>query len=215
MSVINLSFPTPPSPEAPLFPAGFGYLIPRSVKKEMNPHQVLGVIFDSDVMPGVDDTISAKPTTTPTPSPVTESIESTEAKAEETQLQTKISVLLGGSYWLPLPSATPSPLPTSTELKQAALSTLALHFPSTNFPPPLAIKTSTHIQCIPQPPIGHHLNMKEFGRKLREAGRVGVVGGGTGAVGVNGAVKAAWEVGSSFAESLEGGQVKTGVEMWE
>lgn len=31
---------------------GFGYLIPRTVSKDRNPHQVLGVVFDSDMLGG-------------------------------------------------------------------------------------------------------------------------------------------------------------------
>jgi len=73
------------------------------------------------------------------------------------------------------------------------------------------------------------------------AGKIGIVGGGFAAVGVNGAVKAAWEVGTAFAEevnevyradgenekgveTLKGEKklkkgvkkaVRTGMEMWE
>jgi protoporphyrinogen/coproporphyrinogen III oxidase len=41
---VNLWFPEPN-----LKPPGFGYLIPRSVKEELNPHHALGVFFDSDI----------------------------------------------------------------------------------------------------------------------------------------------------------------------
>ena len=41
---VNLWFPEPN-----LKPPGFGYLIPRSVSKELNPHHALGVFFDSDI----------------------------------------------------------------------------------------------------------------------------------------------------------------------
>jgi len=81
-----------------------------------------------------------------------------------------------------------------------------------------------------------------FSKKLlnpEKGGNVGVVGGGFAAVGVNGAVKAAWEVGRGFGEGInelfeeEGGvgeetekgerrtrkgvkkAVRTGMEMWE
>lgn len=188
VSVINLAFPSP-SPESPLFPPGFGYLIPRSVPTPMNPSNVLGVIFDSDVMPAVD------------------------TSAESLDL-TKISVLLGGSYWL---DGAPSPLPSHDQLVQSALDTLSLHFPTTSFPSPTYTMSHTHLNCIPQSPVGHSTYMKEFRRRLERMGKTAVAGGGTGAVGVNGAVKGAWEVGTSFAESVENGggkKVLTGVEMW-
>ncbi|KAH8177585.1 flavin containing amine oxidoreductase domain-containing protein [Sarocladium implicatum] len=41
---VNLWFPEPN-----LKPPGFGYLIPRSVKEDLNPHHALGVFFDSDI----------------------------------------------------------------------------------------------------------------------------------------------------------------------
>ena len=50
--------------------SGFGYLIPKSVPLEQNPHRALGVIFDSDAMPGQD--------------------------ARE---GTKVTVMLGGHWW--------------------------------------------------------------------------------------------------------------------
>ncbi|KAK0383266.1 hypothetical protein NLU13_9179 [Sarocladium strictum] len=41
---VNLWFPEPN-----LKPPGFGYLIPRAVSEEVNPHHALGVFFDSDI----------------------------------------------------------------------------------------------------------------------------------------------------------------------
>ncbi|GAA6027131.1 hypothetical protein JCM8097_002416 [Rhodosporidiobolus ruineniae] len=72
VSVVNLAFPRPPASSPPLFPPGFGYLIPRTVPSSHNPHHTLGVIFDSDVMPGVDDSADL----------------------------VKITCILGGAYWL-------------------------------------------------------------------------------------------------------------------
>lgn len=50
---------------------GFGYLIPRSTPPSHNPHKALGVVFDSDSMPGLLDAPD----------------------------QTKLSVLLGGHQY--------------------------------------------------------------------------------------------------------------------
>ncbi|GAA5822559.1 hypothetical protein JCM3770_006311, partial [Rhodotorula araucariae] len=128
-----------------------------------------------------------------------------------------------GSYWL---DQHPPPLPSHDELVSAARETLALHFAQTSLPAPTHAFSSTHRECIPQVPPGSAPAFKAFGARLRKAGNVAVVGGGFGAVGVNGCVKAAWEVGSSFAEALNKGRegeagaqaarvVRTGTELWE
>jgi oxygen-dependent protoporphyrinogen oxidase len=168
----------------------------------LNPHQALGVIFDSDVMPDVDSSSSLG--------------------------LTKLSLLLGGSYWL---DRRPPPRPSHDDLVKAALETLRLHFPDRTFPEPVHAFTHTHVECIPQVPPGFMPAFRAFGDRLREAGNVAVVGGGFAAVGVNGCVKAAWEIGSAMAGALnaqaEGKEVqgtvrkavsrtvKTGTEMWE
>ncbi|BGP40042.1 oxygen-dependent protoporphyrinogen oxidase [Rhodotorula kratochvilovae] len=197
VSVVNLSFPAPPPDAPPLFPPGFGYLIPRTVPASHNPHSALGVIFDSDVQPDVDSSRTAG--------------------------LVKVSLLLGGSYWL---DRHPLPSPSHDKLVAAARETLALHFPATEFPAPTHAFTSTHRECIPQVPPGSGPAFQAFGERLKRAGNVAVVGGGFGAVGVNGCVKAAWEVGRSFAEALNEGRddeagekaarvVRTGTELWE
>lgn len=189
VSVVNLAFARPPPSSAPLFPPGFGYLIPRSVPASANPHQVLGVIFDSDVMPGVDDS------------------------AEEGLV--KISLLLGGSYWL---DCQPPPDLPHEALVEAAMTTLRLHLPKSAFPSPAYAFTHTHRDCIPQVPVGYFEEVRALGGRLRgvEGAKVAVVGGGVAGVGVNGAVKAAWEVGESFALNANmGGLTCTGTEAWE
>lgn len=205
VSVINLSFPSPSPPEPPLFQSGFGYLIPRTIKKDKNPFGALGVIFDSTVMPSLDPFPSPTSSATPPPLP-----------------QTKISLLLGGSHWLS-PNPLPNPFPPSpSTLLSAALTTLSLHFPNKTFPPPSNILTSTHINCIPQLPVGHPILLQKVDKALKELNRVGtakigVLGGGTGVVGINGAVLGGWEVGTGFAKDIEGvkEEVKTGLERWE
>lgn len=180
---MNLAFPA----SADLFPRGFGYLIPRSVTAARNPHHALGVIYDSDVMPSLDSSEAAG--------------------------LTKVSMLLGGSYWLDKVPAAPS----HETLVGWAMDTLRLHFPDKTFPEPLYTLSHTHADCIPQVPVGYFKEMRALGERLRATGDVAVAGGGTGTIGVNGAVKGAWEVGSSFGEhvSTGSGPVLTGVEMWD
>ena len=66
--VVNLFYANPS-----LLPVrGFGYLLPRSIPIEQNPHRALGVVFDSDACEGQD---SAR--------------------------GTKLTVMLGGHWWDP------------------------------------------------------------------------------------------------------------------
>lgn len=201
VAVINLAFPrTASSPSAPLFPPGFGYLLPRSVPPSHNPHSVLGVLFDSDVMPAVD--------------------------ASAPLGITKASVLLGGSYWRPSAGGPPSPLPQEHELVQQALATLRLHFPEREIPDPFHARARVHVDCIPQVPPGHTDKFRADGARLRafmerEGVRVAVAGGGVAVVGVNGAVRAGQEVGEGWAREVNGevrgeeARIKTGFENWE
>lgn len=189
---MNLAFPSNP----PLFPSGFGYLIPRSVSTSRNPHNALGVIFDSDVMPSLD-TSSSSPLDL-----------------------YKVSLLLGGAYWLDgLPKTTPSP-PDHATLVRWAMETLRLHFPRETFPEPTYSLTHTHVGCIPQVPVGYFAELRELGGRLEKErdAPVAVAGGGTGVIGVNGAVKGGWEVGTSFGRQISAGgvgEVATGVGMWK
>ena len=68
--VVNLFYD-----ETALLPVqGFGYLIPKSTPKSLNPEGALGVVFDSDATPGLD-----------------------------TAPGTKLTVMLGGPHWKNLP----------------------------------------------------------------------------------------------------------------
>ena len=64
--VVNLFYDSPDL----LRVKGFGYLIPRSVPVQQNPHRALGVVFDSDSSQG-QDTVAG----------------------------TKLTVMLGGHWW--------------------------------------------------------------------------------------------------------------------
>ena len=155
----------------------------------------------------------------------------------------KCSLILGGSYWLDKKEKKPNP--SHEELVKASLETLRLHFPEKQFPEPIHAFTHTHHDCIPQVPVNSRSQILAFSKRLLSqeggAGKVAVVGGGFAAVGVNGAVKSAWEVGTGFAEEVnelyrsdgtnekgvetEMGEkklrkgvkkaVRTGMEMWE
>ncbi|KAI9819088.1 MAG: oxygen-dependent protoporphyrinogen oxidase [Phylliscum demangeonii] len=67
VAVVNVYYADPA-----LLPAhGFGYLIPRSVPWALNPECALGVVFDSDTVPGLDSAPAG----------------------------TKLTVILGGHWW--------------------------------------------------------------------------------------------------------------------
>ncbi|KAM0787852.1 hypothetical protein ACM66B_003905 [Microbotryomycetes sp. NB124-2] len=197
VSVVNMAFRNPSPSAKRLFPPGFGYLIPRTIPLSMNPHRALGILFDSDVMPDVDSSL------------------------EDGLI--KCSVLMGGSYWLDSgPPAAQGTL-SHDKLVQAALETIRLHFPRTAFPEPELTLSHTHYDCIPQVPPGYHEHVLELETRLKDVQqngsidgiKVGIVGSGLASVGINGSVKHAYEVGTSFAEDLQGtGLVRVGTEEW-
>ena len=53
VGLVNLAWRNPPAGRLVSL-EGFGYLIPRSTPRGKNPHRALGVVFDSDIMPGLD-----------------------------------------------------------------------------------------------------------------------------------------------------------------
>lgn len=124
-------------------------------------------------------------------------------------------MIIGGSYWL---DQNPPPSHSPEELVAAALDTLRIQFPDLSFPPPLRTLTHHHPNCIAQVPPGYLPEFKALDARLRrlEGVRVGMVGGGMSALGVNGCVKGAWEVGTGFARELEGETKErtTGLEVW-
>ncbi|KAK4053234.1 oxygen-dependent protoporphyrinogen oxidase [Microbotryomycetes sp. JL221] len=199
VAVVNLAFSQPTNTSSNrLFPPGFGYLIPRSIPIEMNPHRALGVIFDSDVMPNVDD-------------------------SQQNNL-IKCSVLMGGSYWLD--SGPPTSMTHHDDLVRAALETIRLHVPqvksmNSNLFKLLFSLSHVHHECIPQVPPMYHEHVRSLEqrlqnvRQLRNGVKVAIVGSGLASVGVNGAVKHAWNVGMSVARDIQGqGQMKFGTEEW-
>lgn len=73
-------------------PPAFGYLIPKSVGLDINPYRVLGVVFDTDMMPGVEERVAG-------------------------QELTKLTVMMGGHYY----SKQPELIPTNEELISQAV----------------------------------------------------------------------------------------------
>ncbi|PLW18073.1 hypothetical protein PCANC_14711 [Puccinia coronata f. sp. avenae] len=76
-------------------PPAFGYLIPASIGADLNPHRVLGVVFDSDMMPGVEERVGGEEVT-------------------------KLTVMLGGHYY----STQLEPIPTTDQLITQACQTI-------------------------------------------------------------------------------------------
>ncbi|GAA6023654.1 hypothetical protein JCM11491_006187 [Sporobolomyces phaffii] len=180
VSVVNLAFALAEGER--LFPPGFGYLIPRTVDKRDNPHDVLGVLFDSDVMPHVDSSAA--------------------------QGVYKCSLILGGAHWLD-GRVPPRDELAHDRLVARALETLRLHSGRQSddaaWPgEPVAAFSTTHVECIPQVAPGERQAAFAFRDRLVRRGRgtAAVVGGGFAAVGVNGAVKAASEVGTAFGHQV-------------
>lgn len=179
VGVVNLAFPSPRTPGKRLLPVeGFGYLIPRSVKEEMNPHKALGVVFDSDMMPGMDSNSQA-----------------------EGGGFTKMSVLLGGHHWSSL-----STFPTAGDLQEQALNVVETHLGiSKSLSPPSHVQVHIQRDCIPQYLVGHKERMRDLHRVLMDGktgeekevvgwdGRLSLVGASYSGVGVNDCVKSAWD----------------------
>lgn len=100
--VVTLIFPSP-CLNHPY--RGFGYLIPNSIPANQNPEHALGVVFDSDAMPG--------------------------HHLSDASPHTKITVILGGHWWT---SLRPSALPTESEGTAMAQQLLRRHLGVTEPP---------------------------------------------------------------------------------
>jgi len=190
VGVINLVFPLPPSS---IHPDGFGYLIPRPLVPGGNPESVLGVVFDSTALPGLD-------------SP------SVEGRV------TKLTVMMGGPYWSTYPSypTNPDPAPRpilSEELLEPALKHLRRVFPILETIEPIVAEPNLHLDCIPTYLPGHHTRLRDLHRAIRTgpwAGKLSLAGNGYGGVGVNDCI---WSV-EGLVKGLVGGKEMTGLEKW-
>lgn len=96
VGVVNLCYRSPKRINP--IPPAFGYLIPASISPELNPHKVLGVVFDSDMMP----------------------IDEEKIQGEEL---TKLTVMMGGHHY----SKHPNSIPTIEHLSQQASQTIKNH----------------------------------------------------------------------------------------
>ncbi|KAG0141777.1 hypothetical protein CROQUDRAFT_51187 [Cronartium quercuum f. sp. fusiforme G11] len=141
-------------------PPAFGYLIPASIGPDLNPYRVLGVVFDSDMMPGVDG----------------------EPVGKDDDGLTKLTVMLGGHFY----NCDSLPIPSLAELRDQACEALRqqLNIHET----PIYINAAIQRDCIPQYLVGHHLRMRKLHDTLDGQG-LALVGSGYGGVGVNDVVK--------------------------
>lgn len=158
-----------------------------------NPENVLGVVFDSTALPGLD-------------SP------SVEGKV------TKLTVMMGGPYWSIYPSSPtnpdPAPRPGSAEqLVEPALKHLRRVFPVLESVEPIVTAPHLHLDCIPTYLPGHVTRLRELHEAIRDgpwAGKLSLAGNGYGGVGVNDCV---WSV-DGIVKGLVEGRAVTGLERW-
>jgi len=154
---------------------GFGYLVPRSAKP--NPHDILGVIFDSDAMPNQLEILRSE-TCSPSSQPFT-----------------KLTVMMGGPYWRERAS-----LPSEEEAEERALR--ALH---TQLGIPLTVlsRQVRHVRSrvltdtIPQYLVGHPQRMQELHTIISTQApwqhRLSLLGYSYGGVGVNDCIATAMD----------------------
>ncbi|POW12942.1 hypothetical protein PSTT_04186 [Puccinia striiformis] len=157
VGVVNLAYRST-SRINPIPPA-FGYLIPASIGADLNPNRVLGVVFDSDMMPGVE-----------------------ERKSEGGDELTKLTVMLGGHYY----SKQIDSIPTIDRLTQQATETIREQLGITQ--DPFFTQAQIQKDCIPQYLVGHHQRMSELHHQLKPL-NLSLVGSGYSGVGLNDVVK--------------------------
>jgi protoporphyrinogen/coproporphyrinogen III oxidase len=151
---------------------------------------VLGVVFDSTSLEGVEDSIDAGVANI-----------------------TKLTVMIGGPYWDTYRSSSSSTttLPTSEDLSAIAFSHLQSVFPG--IPQPLFTRSSIHKNCIPTYLVGHGTRLRELHEAVISSewnGYLTQTGSGYGGVGVNDCIGMGWGV----ADGLQAGWV-SGLERWE
>jgi oxygen-dependent protoporphyrinogen oxidase len=182
VGVVSLVFP---GKAQSFHPDGFGYLIPRS-DATANPESVLGVVFDSTALPGIDDI-------------------GLDDKV------TKLTVMMGGPYWSSY-GASERPK-TAAELVEPALRHLRRTLPALANIEPIVTSPRLHVDSIPTYLPGHGDRLHEIDTAIKDGpwrGKLSLVGNGYGGVGVNDCV---WSA-EGVAQALLEGRNPTGLERW-
>ncbi|KZT00496.1 Protoporphyrinogen oxidase [Laetiporus sulphureus 93-53] len=177
VTVVNLIFPVVFS--RPLYPPGFGYLIPRPPPpydySRGNELGILGTVFDSSSLAEQDR------------GPAADKVK-------------KVTVILGRPY-----SASAANLQSPTFIDRL-LHQLAVHLAPNQdgeirpLPKPLFVRIHQHAGCIPAPTVGHERRMEEMRAAVREhwGERAEIVGAGVGGVSVGACVEMGRNVGKEW-----------------
>lgn len=182
--VVNVYFPNTKLMEQ----RGFGYLIPRSVSEDLNPHKVLGVVFDSDTLRDAVPLAGKDPEQIPPP--------------PELATGTTITVMMGGHWW-----KSPGDIPDPNTAAQQALETVYRHLdldPAVH--QPTYVNAVLQHNCIPQYYVGHRDRMARAHDQILEnfQGRLSVTGSSYHGVGLNDCIRYAADV----AMGLRGWRVR-------
>jgi oxygen-dependent protoporphyrinogen oxidase len=185
--VVTFVFPLPP---AQIHPDGFGYLSPRPKPgAETNKEGVLGVVFDSTALPGLDEGLESK--------------------------VTKLTVMMGGPYWSDPNYASGSLSQPQQADELVPLATAHLHkvFPHLQQVDPLYVARHLHTNAIPTYVPGHFTRLNQLHTAILQGpwrDRLSLTGNGYGGVGVNDCV---WSA-ETVVEALARGQSCTGLEAY-
>ncbi|KAK0734102.1 hypothetical protein B0T26DRAFT_603547, partial [Lasiosphaeria miniovina] len=175
--VVNLWYPTPGlnGPNK-----GFGYLIPQSGAAG-NQECVLGVLFDSDRLTGLERDGVPEGDTVP---------------------GTKLTVMMGGHLWDGFPKEL---WPSNEEAIAMAKAAVARHLDIPQAETDRAVaRVKICDECIPQQYTNHTVRMEEARAELESAfrGRLAVAGGSYQPPGVLGSLRAGCEMAGQIADSL-------------
>lgn len=154
-------------------PAGFGYLIPRSVTQENNPERALGVFFDSDVAT---------------------------TRSEDEPPGTKLFVLMGGHYYDPADKDAVK-VPSEEEAIEQAKAVVERHLGIPRDAPCHAMSRLAK-DCIPQHFVGHRDLMASADKQLQASfgGKLSVAGGSYTKIGAMGAIRSGYDIAKQVAK---------------